>query len=211
MESFDNHCSVKCNAYKQPDIKLKTVEKTKLERSSFYCNRFLVHSTTLDLDKKLLKLIHRKMDELIKLGKCWFEVDFLEDAFSVLTKCRHLLMYTYAFLCYENDNNELSIFEKNQKNLEKAIEKLSCCLNQEVTGVVWNENVKKKIYKRQFYCESCFEKMIEHIEEGMQSEAWKPQFDGTRGPDLPTAGIFNSFFFVFISLYSCYFFSSIYF
>lgn len=55
----------------------------------------------------------------------WIEVQFLNQASTVLQQCRQTLKWTYAFAFYLERNNLTYIFEDNQKDLEMAVEQLS--------------------------------------------------------------------------------------
>lgn len=72
------------------------------------------------------------------------KVRFMRDAIKVLHVSRRTLTYTFVFAYFLKKNNEVEIFEENQSDVERAVERLSGHLEQEIT----TENavdLKKKI------------------------------------------------------------------
>ena len=63
----------------------------------------------------------------------YVEVQFLQKAVDILFECRRTLMYTYVFAYYLKKNNQVEIFEVNQKDLDGATE----CLSEYMEREIW--------------------------------------------------------------------------
>lgn len=57
----------------------------------------------------------------------------MREAIKVLHVSRRTLTYTFVFAYFLNKNNQVEIFEENQSDLERAVERLSGYLEQEIT------------------------------------------------------------------------------
>ena len=55
------------------------------------------------------------------------------QAVDILRQCRTTLMYSYAFVFYMKNNNQMAIFEDNQRDLELAVEELSEFLSRHIS------------------------------------------------------------------------------
>ena len=62
----------------------------------------------------------------------YVDTKFLEPAVDVLVECRKVLAYTYAFAYYLATNNQKSILEDNQKDLELVTEDLTAALERDL-------------------------------------------------------------------------------
>ena len=91
-------------------------------------------------------MCQEKMDEMQKTcNMSYCEVTFLKKAIDTLSECRQSLMYSYAFAFYLKKNNQVEIFEDNQKDLDHATETLSEYLERDIKGIIdWNE-IKQKV------------------------------------------------------------------
>lgn len=56
----------------------------------------------------------------------------MKHAVDVLCECRKTLMQTYIFAFYLRENNQSVMFEANQLDLQKSIEKLSDYLENDI-------------------------------------------------------------------------------
>lgn len=88
-----------------------------------------------------------KMNELQAMGKTFNQVIFLKKAVQVLYESRRQLMFTYIFAYYVKSNNQKSLFEANQSDLESATEALSQYFEQDLTKDNADEIMHKVIDK----------------------------------------------------------------
>lgn len=72
-----------------------------------------------------------------------FQVQFLDKAVNILCESRKQLMYTYIFAYYVEEQNQKTIFEANQNDLESATEALSQYMEQNIT----EDNVEEMMHK----------------------------------------------------------------
>ena len=63
----------------------------------------------------------------------YVDTKFLEAAVQVLHECRSVLAFTYAFAYYLSPNNQKSILEDNQKDLELVTEDLTADLERDLS------------------------------------------------------------------------------
>jgi len=101
----------------------------------------------------------------------WIEVQFLRDAVDVLCHCRTTLMYSYVFAFYLMNNNQKIIFEDNQRDMEMATEKISECLEREITVKNLYE-VKQKVLDLSHYCQKRRHVLLCHVREGYEKDWW---------------------------------------
>lgn len=205
MSDWNVHGYNPCNRYNESDEKQnKSVQDTaraSLKRYLHYANRYTNHSKSLKFENKLYKKAHVQMEKMQRLtNMSWVEVQFLTNAVDVLTSCRHLLMYTYAFAFYLEKTNQVHIFEGNQNDLEAATEKLSEYLerdleqdeamvaadseNNETTSTSKDDNIiqslidiKQKVQDMYRYCESRRKVLLDHLKEGFDTDIWKMKVD----------------------------------
>lgn len=57
----------------------------------------------------------------------------MREAIKVLHVSRRTLTYTFVFAYFLKKNNQVEIFEENQSDVERAVERLSGYLEQEIT------------------------------------------------------------------------------
>ena len=86
---------------------------------------FKAHEDSLRLEKNLDQVCEEKSQKLIEAGQSPAATKFLERGFSVLKKCRQILMYTYSFAFYIAPGPQRDVFQQNQGDLHKHIEVLS--------------------------------------------------------------------------------------
>jgi ariadne-1 len=143
-----------------------------LQRYLFYYNRYANHMQSMKFENKLYTQVKGKMEEMQHHNMSWIEVQFLKKAVDVLCQCRRTLMYTYSFAYYLEKNNQVMIFEDNQKDLETATEILSEYLERELT----QENVttiKQKVQDKYRYCENRRKLVLDQCREGYDRGWWK--------------------------------------
>lgn len=180
MGEWSSHGYNACNRYNDEAANgsKDAVERARavLQRYLFYCNRYMNHLQSLKFEHKLFEMAKSKMEEMQRHNMTWVEVQFLNTAVDILTSCRQSLMYTYAFAYYLVKNNQVHIFEENQKDLEAATEKLSEYLERDLT----TENltsIKQNVQDKYRYCEARRKAMMQHVKEGYDNETWQIQED----------------------------------
>ena len=130
------------------------------------------HMQSLKFEHKLYENVRVKMEEMQKHQMTWVEVQFLIEAVDVLVSCRSMLMYTYAFAYYLVKNNQVHIFEDNQKDLEAATEQLSEYLERDMTGEGALQELKRSVQDKYRYCEQRRKALLQHVQEGYDTDSW---------------------------------------
>ncbi|XP_037083230.1 E3 ubiquitin-protein ligase arih1-like [Pollicipes pollicipes] len=177
LGSWEPHGSswYSCNRYDEDEAKAArdAQEKSRavLNRYLFYCNRYMNHMQSLKFENKLYASVKEKMEEMQQHNMSWIEVQFLKKAVDILCSCRVTLMYTYVFAYYLRKNNQSTIFEENQKDLERCTEVLSEYLERDIT----QENlvdIKQKVQDKDRYCDGRRRALLEHVHEGYERDWW---------------------------------------
>lgn len=172
--NFSNH---NCNSYQEKNEKIAD-SRARLQRFLHYCDRYLNHEKSLELEVKLSAKIESLKEEYIS-QKIYsiYELRFMDQALSVLQKCRETLMHTYSFAYYLGSNNQQIIFEQNQLDLENATEKLSNYLENSLAISDDPIEVKQRIVNDSRYCESRRQVLISHVREGYDKGWWEYRLD----------------------------------
>ena len=164
-----------CNRYAYEE-KEKTKESARaaLQKFLHYCNRFVNHNNSLELENKLFEIAKLKMQQLQDEHKMsWIEVQFLKQAVHTLCQCRQTLMYTYAFAYYLAENNQQVIFEDNQQDLENSTEKFSRFLENDLDNDERDPGaIKLAVVNNMKYCEARRKALIAHVKEGYDKHWW---------------------------------------
>ncbi len=119
----------KCNSFDATKYKSteKTIEKAKFElaRYSHYFSRYMNHSKAKELAVKLKAEIKDYIKQYISIKKIPLEeISFLNTAIETVINARIRLKYTYVFGYYLIECNEKTLFEYQQKILEKEADLL---------------------------------------------------------------------------------------
>lgn len=126
---------------------------------------------SITLDENLYKT--KQILTELELKDQWIKVEFVKEAVELLLQCRRTLMHSYIFNYFTTtDDNQIFIFEDNQKGLQTATENLSELLENTVTA----ENVhirKEKIVTNIEYCKARRRALIDHVNEGIENDFWK--------------------------------------
>lgn len=164
-----------CNRFHEEDSKAardaQKKSRSSLLRYLFYFNRYMNTAQSLKFENKLYESVTKKMDEMQQHNMTWIEVQFLKKAVDVLCQCRQTLMYTYVFAYYLVKTNQSTLFEHNQRDLERATETLSEYLERDIT----TENlvdIKQKVQDKIRYCDSRRKVLLEHVFEGYDKDWW---------------------------------------
>ena len=161
------------NRYDEEDGKLARNKLTEyrraLNRFLFYSNRYKTHKLSLELEKTLFEIID---DQLLSRQINWNEVEYLQEAIKTLIECRQSLMYTFAFAYYLEKNNQVVIFEENQKDLETATELLSEYLERDIKSTNFFD-AKQMVQDKYRYCSKRRLILIDHVREGYEKNLWQ--------------------------------------
>jgi len=126
----------KCNKY-DPKSKIKDSKgdsaKAELDRYLHYYQRYHNHDHAKKFAQKQRDQTEKRMAELhdkqqsknSSTTTSWIDVQFLRSATDEVFECRRVLKYTYVFAYYLQDENEKTLFEFLQRELETATEHLS--------------------------------------------------------------------------------------
>ena len=116
----------------------------------------IIHAKTaemklsIELDENFYKT--KQILTELELKDQWIKVEFVKDAVEMLLQCRRTLMHSFIFNYFvTTEDNQIYIFEDNQKCLQTATESLSELLELDVTS----ENVhikREKIISNIDYC-----------------------------------------------------------
>ncbi|XP_065912910.1 E3 ubiquitin-protein ligase arih1-like [Dysidea avara] len=165
-----------CNRFNENDAKAARDAQAKsraaLERYLFYCNRYINHLKSKNMEHKLYEMAEQKMQELQLLDMTWIEVQFMKKAVDVLCQCRNTLMYTYAFAYFLKKNNQSCIFEDNQGDLEMATEMLSEYMERDITNSLLHD-LKIVVMDKTKYCEARRQKLLDFVYEGYDADIWE--------------------------------------
>ena len=159
-----------CNKYEES--KETQTARARLQRYIHYWTRFHNHQQSLNSEKKLFSEVKGKMDELQLRSMTWVEVQFLNNAFAILCKCRQTLMFTYPFAYYLQKNNHSIIFEDNQTNLEVTVERLSELMEKDLSEVSDIKSLKTEILDISRFCENRRKVLVNHVIEGHEKDFW---------------------------------------
>jgi len=164
-----------CNRFDEKEAKVnrdkQEESRAMLQRYLFYCNRYMNHLQSLKFENKLYSMVKDKMEEMQQHNMSWIEVQFLKKSLDILCECRRTLMYTYVFAYYLRKNNQQSIFEDNQKDLENATEQLSEYLERDISAESLAD-IKQKVQDKYRYCDSRRKVLLSHVQEGYEKEWW---------------------------------------
>jgi len=165
-----------CNRYEEKtsidarDSKSKS--RAKLERYLHYYNRYANHEQSAKLDTELYEKTERKMERMQKSSELsWIEVQFLKEAVETVVQCRNTLMWTYSFAFYLQKDNQTTIFEDNQRDLEMAVEQLSELLEEEIKPNKIAE-LKQRVVDKSIYVKHRREILLEDTAQGLKDSRW---------------------------------------
>ncbi|XP_058795447.1 E3 ubiquitin-protein ligase arih1-like [Phymastichus coffea] len=145
--------------------------KTDLEKYIFYKDKYMHHMFFLKHEDILHDKVEEKTKEMQNLNKSWIEVQFLKTAADILCYCRRILMYTYVFAYYIQQNNQTVILEDNLQDLENAVEILVGYLHQDVDEQNLSD-MNQKVRNQYNYCDSRRKVLLEHVQEGNDKHWW---------------------------------------
>ncbi|XP_017133583.1 E3 ubiquitin-protein ligase ariadne-1 [Drosophila elegans] len=177
LGSWEPHGSswYSCNRFDDEEAKEARLAqqryRSSMARYLHYYNRYMNHMQSMRLENKLYASVQAKMDDMQE-EISWIEVQFLRDAVDVLCQCRSTLMYSYVFAFYLINNNQKIIFEDNQRDMEMATEKISECLEREITVANLYE-IKHKVLDLSHYCQKRRHVLLCHVREGYEKDWWE--------------------------------------
>ncbi|KAK0429294.1 hypothetical protein QR680_011298 [Steinernema hermaphroditum] len=157
-------------------------DKNSKEQSAAFLKRFLHYQTRFENHMRSLEFNH-KLHQKVKLlkeyiqsidaSKSSVEMSFLERAVASLIKCRKTLTYSYPFAYYVERNNEVTIFEDNQADLEMAVEQLTAYLETEGLESKDLNELRRNIMDKTAYVEQRNRALLKQWQEGEEQEVWK--------------------------------------
>jgi ariadne-1 len=160
--------------------------RVSLERYLHYYNRYANHDQSARLDRDLYHKTERKMMQLQSTsGMSWIEVQYLQTASEALQTCRQTLKWTYAFAFYLARNNQTTIFEDNQRDLEMAVEALSGMFEKPVTEL-GDAKLKVDMMDKTAYCNRRRVILLEDTAINLANRKWLFNHDA-KGTRLPVA------------------------
>ncbi|XP_030372697.1 potential E3 ubiquitin-protein ligase ariadne-1 [Scaptodrosophila lebanonensis] len=177
LGSWEPHGSswYSCNRFDEEEAKQARLAqqryRSSMARYLHYYNRYKNHMHSMGIEHKLYANVQQKMDDMQEVMS-WIEVQFLKDAVDVLCQCRATLMYSYVFAYYLASNNQKIIFEDNQRDMEMATEKISECLEREITVRNLYE-IKQKVLDLAHYCQKRRAVLLCHVREGYEKDWWE--------------------------------------
>lgn len=164
-----------CSRYNEADAKTARSEQDKsraeLKRYLHYYNRYVNHQNSLKLDRETFEQMQKKMKQLQDTaGMSWIEVQFLSQAFDVLSASRHTLTWTYAFAYYLRKTTRTIIFEDNQNDLEVAVEQLSELFEKPANDLA---SLKVQLLDKCQYVSSRRVVLLEDVAQGLEEGIWE--------------------------------------
>uniref|UniRef100_A0A1I7YZZ6 RBR-type E3 ubiquitin transferase n=1 Tax=Steinernema glaseri TaxID=37863 RepID=A0A1I7YZZ6_9BILA len=146
-----------------------------LNRFIHYLTRYETHLKSLEFNQKLYDKVARLAEHILssEMGINMSDMSFLEKAVKLLMKCRKTLMYTYPFAYYVERSNEVTIFEDNQADLERAVEQLTAYLETSDLKDQDLLELRRNIMDKTAYVEKRNNALLKHWQEGEEGGVWK--------------------------------------
>lgn len=163
-----------CSRFDEADAQTARSEqdrsRAQLKRYLHYYNRYVNHQNSLKLDRETYEEMQKKMKQMQEnAGMSWIEVQFLSQAFDVLSASRHTLTWTYAFAYYLQKTSRTIIFEDNQNDLEVAVEQLSELFEKPAKDLA---QLKVKLLDKCQYVASRRVVLLEDVAQGLEEGIW---------------------------------------
>lgn len=164
-----------CSRYNESDAMTARTEqdrsRAQLKRYLHYYNRYMNHLHSLKLDSETFEQMQKKMKQMQESANMsWIEVQFLSQAFDVLSASRHTLTWTYAFAFYLQKAHRTQIFEDNQNDLEVAVEQLSELFEKPANDLA---SLKVQLLDKCQYVSSRRVALLEDAAQGLMEGTWK--------------------------------------
>ncbi|OMJ23772.1 E3 ubiquitin-protein ligase dbl4 [Smittium culicis] len=160
---------------KSKKLKPKDVKSSResLEKYLFHFIRYDNQEKSIKLTQNLIDRTERKIDSFQKKSSLsWIETQFLKDAIIVLTNCRNTLKWSFVVSYYLAKNNMNAIFEDNQRDLERAVEKLNELVESDIT-VDNIDDVRRKILDLSAYVSDRNKIFLKDTLDGYTENRWK--------------------------------------
>ncbi|MCL4131277.1 UNVERIFIED_CONTAM: hypothetical protein GTU68_002393, partial [Idotea baltica] len=162
-----------CNRYDEREAQkardAQEISRAALQRYLFYFNRYVSHSQSLKFENKLYESLKWKMQKP-RQGS-WMRGNS-EETLIVLVHVRQNTGCTLSVLLYLKKNNQSTIIENNQSDVEMATEQLSEYLEREITTDVLTD-IKQKVQDKSRYCENRRLVLLKHVHEGYEHDMWE--------------------------------------
>jgi len=173
-----------CNRFDEKSSKDARDQQAKsrvlLERYLHYFNRYANHEQSAKLANDFYQRTEKMMEEMqLRSDFSWIEVQFMRKALDVVLDCRSTLKWTYCFAYYLERNNQTTLFEDNQRDLEVAVESLNELIERQVPNfedpdqktrlVEWKQLVLDKTE----YCARRKDVLLEDTCRGLAEGRWE--------------------------------------
>ncbi|KAJ2799196.1 hypothetical protein H4R21_003636 [Coemansia helicoidea] len=146
-----------------------------LERYLHYFTRYNNHEQSARLARKLLAATEKNMEQIQREHTLsWIEVQFLSEAIDVLSMCRSTLKWSYVLGYYMLSDNQKTIFEDNQSDLEMATETLNELVENPISKDGPSiEEFKRLVIDKTTYVRTRWETILADIVVGLQENRWQ--------------------------------------
>lgn len=176
-----------CNRFPQNTIYGEERRFESPERFEHFQIRYQNHIKSLMLEQKLFDNADKKMKEMQETLSVDYtitpnQVRFYKNAIIDLSRSREVLSATYVFAYFAKQGHELSMFEHNQEDLERATEALSGYLEKKITDDNY-EDLKVKLQDKAKYCNKRKQVLLDHVHEGMLKNWWNLE-QHTKGKNI---------------------------
>ncbi|KAL9541663.1 hypothetical protein MBANPS3_008996 [Mucor bainieri] len=161
-----------CNRYTEDTAGLSK-KRASLERYLHYWTRYTNHQNSSKLDQALYKKTESSMLQVQNTSDLtWIEVQFLKRAVDMIVQSRNTLKWSYVMAYYMDKNNQKTIFEDNQRDLEVATEHLSELLETPIQS----ENVadlRQRVLDKSVYVGQRQSTLIKDTAKGLYEGRWE--------------------------------------
>ncbi|OAD00979.1 hypothetical protein MUCCIDRAFT_43025 [Mucor lusitanicus CBS 277.49] len=161
-----------CNRYREDTAGLSK-KRASLERYLHYWTRYTNHQNSSKLDQALYHKTESAMLQVQNTSDLtWIEVQFLKRAVDMIVQSRNTLKWSYVMAYYMDKDNQKTIFEDNQRDLEVATEQLSELLETPIQS----ENIadlRKRVLDKSVYVSQRHNTLIKDTAKGLYDGRWE--------------------------------------
>ncbi|KAI3389296.1 hypothetical protein SNEBB_003217 [Seison nebaliae] len=134
LKKWQTHCHAYiCSSFTAVDDeeqeKISITEK-RLKKYLFFLDRWLNHSRSRRLEDEHRNRLTDHVNDRIRSGRSgtWIDWQYLNSLYSILSKARRTLQFTYPDIFFDESLDHVLIYEKLQARLEQDIENLAWCM-----------------------------------------------------------------------------------
>ncbi|XP_037045841.1 E3 ubiquitin-protein ligase arih1-like isoform X2 [Bradysia coprophila] len=168
MVSWHRHAATyQCNT-PDDDIRLRKT-RTRLQRLNYCWDRYAYNRQTWK-------------DEIDRFDFAWEQFEHrlsLKAALNHIFECRRFLMYSYAYVYYLKESNEVYILETNLDFIEGAVDAVSVLLENyirlkenDVNFLSKEAPFRTEIINKTTHCDALRQKWLKNIEDGKASNTY---------------------------------------